>query len=1291
MPAKQNAVNKMAAHWTGVQLDVNRFTAGTQQKVTGMLHMLAEDLAAKVAQYNLEGVSSESAKRQRTEQLIKDLDQIVAKRIASSDAKLTKELRNVAETMHEAAVKSINDLLEVNIAQVTLTKNELKALADDDTIMGAPAADWWKRQTQITQHAFASQIRMGVLAGETNDQITQRLRGKPTGKTISVELSNGKTRRVQEYANGVLQGTVSEVQSLVRTSVQSVSNATLMESYKENDDLVLGVFAVTTLDNRTTKICMARTGGAWDLEGNPLPQSTIQVPFPGEPPWHFGCRTILAPVLKTMEQMIEEVTGKKAKVLEEVPPRVRATMDGPVLADSIQSFDDFLEMKGDDWAREKLGPGRFDLWKAGKLTTSQLINAQGRELTIDELRANIGLPPTEPATAAPESAVAATGFMALGGGREESVAAWKKGFTPEQKASFERWQFGKSAEIRQFDRDGSYHPNLDDMLRQDLVNLNEILAKAPMSKSESIHRGLSGLSAEEIQKQFAAGSSFEVEALSSFAEEKDLAEDFSSKVRTRGANKDSVTISVPQDDEFRGPVISEKEKEVAIGKGIRFEVVEIKEAGKNVNGGKHFEVAMKPVQQFFRAPTGIKVEFVSEETNPESAKKFNDQVRRMALHMPDPLTPELQAFDDKLANAKTVKEVLEVAKTGSEITKTITFEDSVNLESARIIALEAERVGKAFPTYKAKVGFSYRNFGDTTDAVSMIAGRGKDSGIKISSRFTDPEKFATVLRYAEQKRDVAVGSIDGVIAHEMGHVLDMAGEEAYLKNFREHVLANLPQKKGDLSDYALSSRTEAVAEAFSSAMLKPVAVMSKWEKEAATVLLKDIQEAGGVLPPNLRTLANDILKDGGDLPQQLRNQVQPATSKQEIKPAPAVVAPIVVDDGWKARINQENRKEFERDLERARESLKSYEDAKKRGDTVVDARFFESQLAGARIRAQSLEAVVEPKAIDRGNGVKTGKWFSDYVDGKAGTGENSLDANMVERLPSGITLEQAKERLEVEAKRIVKESAQFIRLSDATLSKVLTSGEMKTVLSTGKTTSKAVRGQEYIDARLEGEARLFGIPLDAGPQERPIYGYLETDPDGAVDAKRSISKEDRWSLDVYGTTAVKLKPSVKERSSFMHGDSLDRTNRGTGATVLPEPMAKPSYRALGMGMDRVLTGGDTELTSMMSYTETQIFGGVKVSDIDEVVFAKKPPATLVKVLQKKGIPFRVVTEEQAEKNALREKISDARFSVSMAQKDIEVGWDKDDPVKVEQMKQKLKGRQIELEALEAQLRALEVL
>ncbi len=66
--------------------------------------------------------------------------------------------------------------------------------------------------------------------------------------------------------------------------------------YFSRPSTVRGFAAHVLQDDRTSKFCQGLVGGVWDSKtGKALPESAVVFDFPGRPPYHPNCRTILFP------------------------------------------------------------------------------------------------------------------------------------------------------------------------------------------------------------------------------------------------------------------------------------------------------------------------------------------------------------------------------------------------------------------------------------------------------------------------------------------------------------------------------------------------------------------------------------------------------------------------------------------------------------------------------------------------------------------------------------------------------------------------------------------------------------------------------------------------------------------------------------------------------------------------------------------------------------------------------------------------------------------------------------
>ena len=197
-------------------------------------------------------------------------------------------------------------------------------------------------------------------------------------RTIRAGINNGLTSQqiAQNLRSNVFKGSQAQAQALVSTGITAVSNKARMESFASNKDVLKGYQQVSTFDSRTSDICIAYAGMAWDFEGNPLNEQTT-LPFNGGPPRHFNCRSTLVPVTKSFEEL---GLGTQKKI----PEGTRASMDGQIPADT--TFPQWLRTKPKSFQDKLLGPARAKLWRGNKITLNQLVDMRGNPLTVEQLR-----------------------------------------------------------------------------------------------------------------------------------------------------------------------------------------------------------------------------------------------------------------------------------------------------------------------------------------------------------------------------------------------------------------------------------------------------------------------------------------------------------------------------------------------------------------------------------------------------------------------------------------------------------------------------------------------------------------------------------------------------------------------------------------------------------------------------------------------------------------------------------------------------------------------------------------
>jgi SPP1 gp7 family putative phage head morphogenesis protein len=311
------------------------------------------------------------------DQILKDLEKelralLESKSLSGAERAQLKALVAEAESAihpaYTAAAKSLDtQALAIIVAEKTVEAMEafpvsalmpsverLASLTKDVLIDGAPSSAWWERQADDTAFKFAAQVRQGVVNGETNERIVQRIVGK-RGEPGIMEVSRRNAR------------------ALVHSSVMTAANEARLATFRKNERLIKGVRWLSTLDSHTCVQCAALDNAAWDLDGQPIQATKLEFQLP---PAHWSCRCVASPIPKTFRDI--------GLNIDEPAEGTRASSEGPVPAST--TFDEFLKRQSPAFINKTLGKERAALFLAGKLTLRDLISGTGRELTLDQLR-----------------------------------------------------------------------------------------------------------------------------------------------------------------------------------------------------------------------------------------------------------------------------------------------------------------------------------------------------------------------------------------------------------------------------------------------------------------------------------------------------------------------------------------------------------------------------------------------------------------------------------------------------------------------------------------------------------------------------------------------------------------------------------------------------------------------------------------------------------------------------------------------------------------------------------------
>lgn len=240
--------------------------------------------------------------------------------------------------------------------------------------------------------------------------------------------------------------------------------------------------------------------------------------------------------------------------------------------------------------------------------------------------------------------------------------------------------------------------------------------------------------------------------------------------------------------------------------------------------------------------------------------------------------------------------------------------------------------------------------------------------------------------------------------------------------------------------------------------------------------------------------------------------------------------------------------------------------------------------------------------------------------------------------------------------KMLEEAPVVVRIPhfDSVADGIIQHGRLRNLFETGKGMGVQNKG-----IRQEAEHNVLNIPLDTPETERPIYGMLGVD---HYMHNNGIVHEKGFELapsSHYGSIIAVVKPHVKERSSFVEGDSLDNKKKHT--LFDSKTLHNFPYVAMNSSLDpheRYSAFGDPVDVTGVGYIEAQIHGGVDFAkDVDSLhvrmpkSFFHENPHELVNMANSmkqevdklEGTPVYLMTQEQRSRTELlRARIENVR-------------------------------------------------
>jgi hypothetical protein len=344
-------------------IDLQHYSNGVVRLIIGMLNKADIAISAELAA-NLTAAEGSSFSVERLESMLGSVRQLNAAAYYKVSEGLTSEVRALAdaETSYQTDLfeRVIPPQVRASVGIGAVNVSQVYAAAVSRPFQGRLLSEWAK-SIEVTRMArIRDSVRMGVLQQKPTGEIVRQIRGtKKAG-----------------YKDGIFEIDRRAAESVVRTAVAHTAAVARDSMFEASGGLIKAQMWTSTLDSRTSQICILRDGKKYEAKSphKPIDHKLEWLGGPGQA--HWGCRSTAVPVVKSWK----ELGGAD---LPEFTATQRSSMDGQVAAD--QTYSVWLSKQSEARQNQVLGPVRAAMYRAG-MPIDKFANDKGIWLTLDQLR-----------------------------------------------------------------------------------------------------------------------------------------------------------------------------------------------------------------------------------------------------------------------------------------------------------------------------------------------------------------------------------------------------------------------------------------------------------------------------------------------------------------------------------------------------------------------------------------------------------------------------------------------------------------------------------------------------------------------------------------------------------------------------------------------------------------------------------------------------------------------------------------------------------------------------------------
>lgn len=334
------------------RIGLERTAGSIRNSVVELLNDSDQDIEERLSFRLQRGLSEGAVRPQQLQALRSDIQNINRQIMDDVGSKWKDRFQKFTKNEAEMTQEDLQRTIPVEMEPDAPDPRTLSTLVVTNPIEGNTLSEWSEKVSQDRTQKIVNEVRKGIVEGDSNQEIVQRVRG--TGQFA--------------FKDGVLDQSRQNVAAITRTAVTEFSSTAREMTYQQNSNVIKSIQWVSTLDSRTTMICSVRDGKQFNIGDGP------------RPPAHFACRSTTTPVTKSWRDLgIDR---------DEISPSTRASMNGQV--PETTDFQGWLHQQSNDVRKQVLGETRMKLFNKGELNLGDFVRnslKQNHEVIgIDELR-----------------------------------------------------------------------------------------------------------------------------------------------------------------------------------------------------------------------------------------------------------------------------------------------------------------------------------------------------------------------------------------------------------------------------------------------------------------------------------------------------------------------------------------------------------------------------------------------------------------------------------------------------------------------------------------------------------------------------------------------------------------------------------------------------------------------------------------------------------------------------------------------------------------------------------------